>query len=360
VTASFDSTEALWRWRGGAFSSTTTTTNETDLTKPPAASTHDDDDHAEDEWEFTLVLDGHDSEIKSAVFSPSGIYLATCSRDKSVWIWEDVGASEADDEWETVAVLNEHDGDVKAVAWCPDVPGRVGGKRRRFGADVLASASYDGTVRVWREDFDGDWVCVAVLGGHEGTVWGVQWEPRPREGDLFPRLLSWSADGSVRVWELQEEEQADDDGDGGQKRAEVPAGGMGSIPNTMRASLRETWRCAAVLPATHHKDVYSAAWSARTGLVASAGSDGALVVYREHREQGQPQGQGQQQQQQQHDGEHGWSVVARLEAAHGPYEINHVAWCARHDAGCERKGEEEMLVTTGDDGQVRPWAVGGL
>lgn len=42
--------------------------------------------------------------------------------------------------------------------------------------------------------------------------------------------------------------------------------------------------------------------------------------------------------------------------AHGPYEINHVTWCRRFDAG--RNGdEEEMVVSTGDDGAVRAWAV---
>ena len=52
-----------------------------------------------------------------------------------------------------------------------------------------------------------------------------------------------------------------------------------------------------------------------------------------------------------------WKIVAVQENAHGPYEVNHVTWCKRYDADCERKGEEEMLVTTGDDGTVRPWKV---
>jgi hypothetical protein len=43
--------------------------------------------------------------------------------------------------------------------------------------------------------------------------------------------------------------------------------------------------------------------------------------------------------------------------AHGPYEVNHITWCKRFDPGAEHKGKEEMLVTTGDDGVVRPWQV---
>ncbi|UNI16215.1 Cytosolic iron-sulfur protein assembly protein [Purpureocillium takamizusanense] len=384
VTGSFDSTAGLWRWDGDTAGEAdgSGTALETEVTARGAASVAaaaalagdepdhyvggggDDDDDSDrgadgKDWEFTLVLEGHDSEIKSCAFSPSGAYLATCSRDKSVWIWEDIGTSDDDDEWETVAVLNEHEGDVKAVAWCPDVPGR--NARRRFSPDVLASASYDNTLRVWREDGDGEWVCVAVLEGHDGTVWGVQWEPRPSH-DRFPRLLSHSADGTIRIWTLKDDDDEEEDGNGG------GGGGrnaLGGIPNTMRRSLREEWTCTAVLPKAHGRDIYSVAWSGESGLVASTGSDGIVALYKEVEEEGSAESN-------QNDGQlpvangqeasggpstTSWELLATQPGAHGPYEVNHVTWCRRYDAGSSRRGEEEMLVTTGDDGVVRPWEV---
>lgn len=344
VTGSFDSTAGLWRWDGDAAAET----RETEITSAAVRGTPRDDDASDDaadnDWEFTLVLEGHDSEIKSCAFSPSGAYLATCSRDKSVWIWEDVGASEADDEWETIAVLNEHEGDVKAVAWCPDVPGR--NARRRYSPDVLASASYDNTIRIWREDNDGEWVCVAVLEGHEGTVWGLQWEAQPRSGDKFPRLLSFSADGTIRVWTVKEDEDDEDAPDGSRSA-------LGGIPNTMRRSLREEWSCTAVLPKVHSRDIYSVAWSGTSGFVASTGSDGIIALYKEDPEIDQLMTNGDVPT----PTAPKWRLVTSQANAHGPYEVNHITWSRRYDAGSERRGEEEMLVTTGDDGLVRPWQV---
>ena len=58
--------------------------------------------------------------------------MATCSRDKTVWIWE----IEDDDEFECVSVLNGHTADVKSVVWQPN-------------SLKLFSCGYDDDIRQW-------------------------------------------------------------------------------------------------------------------------------------------------------------------------------------------------------------------
>ena len=281
-------------------------------------------------------------------FSPTGPLLATCSRDKSVWIWEEL----EDDNFETVAVLQEHEGDVKCVAWHPS-------------EELLASASYDDTIRLWREDID-DWACCACIEGHGGTVWWVEFEGAERAGlasgqetdeqrkqlldqreKSGPRLLSCSDDMSIRIWRRIPKE-----------KKETPTG-QGRIPSIIKTnSIEEEWVEEARLPQVHERAVYAATWSKITGRIVSTGSDGKIVVYEERWKTPQSTEDVKMQDGEQHPGNQltEWVAIAEYENGHDVFEINHVSWAKRADKG-KTSEDEEVIVTTGDDGEVKLWTV---
>lgn len=107
------------------------------------------------------------------------------------------------------------------------------------------------------------------------------------------------------------------------------------------ATQGEDWQVEATLPKAHDRAIYSVSWSKKSGRVVSTGSDSRVVIYEERRNPGGDDSE--------------WHIVATLSGGHGPYEINAVTWCPRYDSG--RKGDEEMIVTTGDDGQTKAWAL---
>lgn len=358
VSGSFDATMGIWKLKQGFGGNTEKSKRdigyhsdgeddsgalEVEIRRDATENEGDSDDNSEsaDDWVFAIVLEGHDSEIKHVAFSPSGQWLASCSRDKSIWIWEEVG-NEGDDDWETIAVLQEHTADVKCIRWRED----------DGNGEVLASASYDDAIRLWKDIDDGEWGCFSVLEGHEGTVWDLQWEPEVSQ-KLFkpesttdnddnpsipPRLMSSSADSTIRVWTFQPAPPPPN----------RPSYFNPAIPSTMRpAQANETWKCTATLPKVHDHPIYSINWSKQTGRVVSAGGDGKIAIYEEVTKGRSSVGGAIETE---------WVVLGVLPAGHGPYEINNVTWCTRFDPD-KRHENEEMIVTTGDDGAIRAWTV---
>lgn len=367
ATGSFDASAGIWRrWEEGGGAGKPA---EIDFTGGLAGG--DEEDEEDEEWRFAVILDGHDSEIKSLSFAPTAPLLATCSRDKSVWIWEEL----EDDNFETVAVLQEHEGDVKCVAWHPS-------------EELLASASYDDQIRLWREDVD-DWACCALLTGHEGTVWWVEFEDANNIYALGssenltqeqaeyvqlrlntgPRLISCSDDMTIRIWRKVPKE-----------KPQQPAGGT-KVPSIWKnRDFEEEWVEEARLPQAHERPIYSVSWSKKTGKVVSTGSDGKIVVYEESWRKpttskggddgdvemagGTPAPDVEDLSAVKMNGGTGhlaglteWSVVAEVENAHDVFEINHAVWAPRADKG-KRAEEEEVIVSTGDDGEVKVWMLG--
>ena len=155
---------------------------------------------------YSLVtkLEGHENEVKASEWSPNGKWLATCGRDKTVWIWS---YSDEDEDFECYAIKQEHSQDVKCLRWHP------------ADSSILLSGSYDGTVRVWCHDVESDeWESVqtinAFFGGQPsdgklpGTVWSIEFILKKlSNGTSQEAFVCVGDDGRFQEYQLDESTQ---------------------------------------------------------------------------------------------------------------------------------------------------------
>ena len=125
--------------------------------------------------------DGHAAPVTDVAFRPDGTRLATASYDGTVLLWDVSGPGRP----KPLTRLH-HRRLVNAVRWNPVRP------------DVLATASADKTVAVWRTpDGAGEPVPLTVLARHTDDVNAVAWMP---DGD---RLICVSEDGRATLWDTR-------------------------------------------------------------------------------------------------------------------------------------------------------------
>lgn len=237
ATASFDSTVGIWQALESMEGGTVDVSGEISGQSGAGADTV---------WDCIGTLEGHESECKSVAFNRNGTLLASCSRDKSVWIWE----VQPDGDFECLSVLMEHTQDVKSVAWHPK-------------EDILASGSYDDQIRLYQDDPSDDWYSYTVLSGHTSTVWSVVFSPC---GDY---LASGSDDETVRIWRRLNEEQASERGL--------------KVDGKMPGKKGEKWICTNILKGWWTRTVYHVDWSqgkeGTLGRLAACAGDGRICIF---------------------------------------------------------------------------------
>eukprot|EP01055_Gregarina_sp_Pseudo9_P001416 Gregarina_sp_Pseudo_9__1415@NODE_1947_length_1238_cov_8_259383_g1804_i0_p1_GENE_NODE_1947_length_1238_cov_8_259383_g1804_i0NODE_1947_length_1238_cov_8_259383_g1804_i0_p1_ORF_typecomplete_len399_score75_64WD40/PF00400_32/2_9e03WD40/PF00400_32/3e03WD40/PF00400_32/3_7WD40/PF00400_32/8_2e05WD40/PF00400_32/3_1e10WD40/PF00400_32/4_3e02WD40/PF00400_32/1_9e05ANAPC4_WD40/PF12894_7/3_1e02ANAPC4_WD40/PF12894_7/0_0007ANAPC4_WD40/PF12894_7/3e06ANAPC4_WD40/PF12894_7/0_028ANAPC4_WD40/PF12894_7/0_00027Ge1_WD40/ len=183
--------------------------------------------------EYAVVgkIEAHESEIKGvsaiAATTKSPLLIASCGRDKSVWLhgeYKEAPEAGADkpspvkSEFYCASVLTEHSQDVKSVRFHPT---------RR----LLMSTSYDKSTRIYSES-DGDWKQVQAFEDHSDTVWDLAYSP---DGKYF---ATCGADGHVYFYRSQQPKINATD------LAAVPASSLMRAAIKVAAQPRgtETWR----------------------------------------------------------------------------------------------------------------------
>ncbi|XP_030245750.1 protein HIRA homolog isoform X2 [Drosophila navojoa] len=118
-------------------------------------------------WKCIHTLRGHDGDVLDLAWSPNDYFLASCSIDNTIIIWDGQALPNM------LQTLKGHTGLVKGVAWDP-----VG--------NFLASQSDDRSIKIWRTV---DWSCNTTIT-----------EPFQECGGTTHILrLSWSPDGQYLV-----------------------------------------------------------------------------------------------------------------------------------------------------------------
>ena len=258
---------------------------------------------------------------------------------------------------------------------------------------ILASSSYDDTVKLYASDYTSDeWAVSHCLPpeppkhyhfpnapepeadesgtGHGSTVWCSAFSP------CGNYVATCSDDLTIKIW------------------ARFMRKGVGKPGGAFRIGRteREGWYCAATLRGYHERTIFSLDWTeagnwtpeglqsgeVALGRLASVGGDGKLCVFGVV---ARPAGEATR---------NGFTVhhilLDAVEQAHDVYDLNNVQWC-RLGAGADVDGNEEkgssgggdemeqdlpsggqqgdmwrearnILATAGDDGHVKVWRFG--
>ncbi|NJM97755.1 MAG: AAA family ATPase [Phormidesmis sp. RL_2_1] len=138
---------------------------------------------------------GAESGLWCATFSPNGAWIASGGADGIIRLWPVHQPSQQLQITPEPLLLRGHRDWVRSLSFSPS-------------GDFLASASDDGTVRLWPllpeainalrlDDNATISQLLPPLTGHEGVVWDVNFDPTGE------RLVSASADGTMRIWDLR-------------------------------------------------------------------------------------------------------------------------------------------------------------
>ncbi|MBD1848118.1 hypothetical protein H6F89_33135 [Cyanobacteria bacterium FACHB-63] len=134
------------------------------------------------------VLKGHRQSVYSVHFAPDQQTLASSSNDATIRIWDVSNGN-------CLSILEGHTSGVQCVRYSPD-------------GQWLASSCRDGSIRLWSSDCSHPrsskpnivTSSVKLLQGHTDWVWNIAFSPDSQW------LASASLDGTLRLWNIQDQQ----------------------------------------------------------------------------------------------------------------------------------------------------------
>lgn len=166
------------------------------------------------------TFQGHTNEVNAIKWDPQGQLLASCSDDMSLKIWSPNSDNAIHD-------LQAHEKEIYTIKWSPTGPGTNNPNRNL----LLASASFDSTVRLWDVELG---KCLYKLTRHGEPVYSVSFSP---DGKY---LASGSFDKCVHIWSVD----------------------TGQLTNSYRGTA----------------GIFEVCWNSRGDKVGASASDGSVFV----------------------------------------------------------------------------------
>ncbi|WP_392476446.1 AAA-like domain-containing protein [Nostoc sp. C110] len=212
---------------------------------------------------------GHTAAVMAVDISPDSSLVASASMDRTIKLWRRDGRE--------IATLKGHQGAVKSVKFSPD-------------GQILASGSEDGYIILWQHaPKDSSWRIYKTFQAHTASVWGIAFS---RDGQT---IASASWDTKVKVWQRDGQllRTFQNYTKGFREVAFSPDGqtiAAGSFDGTVKLWRRDTsgWQNAKTLqPLQGHTSwVLGVAFSPDGQTIASASEDTTVKLWQRDRTHG--------------------------------------------------------------------------